>query len=59
MTPEPERLLASGRDGDSFEFRPGLVVRRTRDGRNIEHEARIMEHVGGLGFPVPQIDEVR
>ncbi|MEX0665482.1 MAG: phosphotransferase [Acidimicrobiia bacterium] len=58
MPSEPLPLLASGRDGDVFEFGPGLVLRRPRDGRNIEHEARIMEHVGALGFPVPKIREV-
>lgn len=59
MPPDPLPLLASGRDGDIFEFGPGRVLRRPRDGRNIEHEARIMEYVGGLGFPVPTIHEVR
>jgi len=59
MASEPERLLASGRDGDIFECGPGRVLRRTRDGRSIEHEARIMEYVGGLGLPVPAIHEVR
>lgn len=56
---EPGALLASGRDGDIFEFGPGLVLRRTRDGRSIEHEARIIEHVRGLGLSVPAIHEVR
>jgi aminoglycoside phosphotransferase (APT) family kinase protein len=59
MSSEPLPLLASGRDGDVYEFGPGLVLRRTRDGRNIEREARIMEHLGALGFPVPKIHEVR
>ena len=55
----PGKLLASGRDGDIFEYGPGLVLRRTRDGRSIEHEARIMAYVAGFGFPVPAIHEVR
>lgn len=55
----PGKLLASGRDGDIFEHGPGLVLRRTRDGRSIEHEARIMAYVAGFGFPVPAIHEVR
>jgi tRNA A-37 threonylcarbamoyl transferase component Bud32 len=59
VTSEPMPLLASGRDGDVFEFGPGLVLRRPRDGRNIEHEARIIEHVRGLGFPAPKIHDVR
>ena len=31
---EPGRLIASGRDGDIFEFGPGLVLRRTQGGRS-------------------------
>ena len=41
---EPGRLLASGRDGDIFEFGPGLVLRRTKDGRVIEREARTIAY---------------
>ena len=52
-------LLASGRDADVFAFAPGLVLRRARSGRSIAHEARIMEYVGGQGYPVPRIEEVR
>jgi tRNA A-37 threonylcarbamoyl transferase component Bud32 len=62
MTPagdEPRKLLASGRDGDIFEYGPDLVLRRARNGRSIEHEARIMEHVRASGMPVPAIHEVR
>jgi aminoglycoside phosphotransferase (APT) family kinase protein len=53
------KMLASGRDGDIFEYGPGLVLRRTRDGRSIEHEARIMRYVRDLGLAVPAIHEVR
>jgi aminoglycoside phosphotransferase (APT) family kinase protein len=53
------KLLSSGRDGDIFELSPDLVLRRTRDGRSIAHEARIMRYVEEQGFPVPHIDEVR
>jgi aminoglycoside phosphotransferase (APT) family kinase protein len=53
------KILASGRDGDIFEFAPGLVLRKTRDGRSIAHEARIMRYVAEQGFPVPHIEEVR
>jgi aminoglycoside phosphotransferase (APT) family kinase protein len=52
-------LLASGRDGDIYEYGPGRVLRKTRDGRSIAHEARIMEYVAERGYPVPRIDEVR
>ncbi|HET9727842.1 MAG TPA: phosphotransferase [Acidimicrobiia bacterium] len=56
---KPGRLLASGRDGDIFEYGPNLVLRKTRDGRSIAHEARIMEYVAEHGYPVPAIEEVR
>jgi aminoglycoside phosphotransferase (APT) family kinase protein len=53
------KLLASGRDGDIYEYAPGLVLRKTRDGRSIEHEARIIEYVAQHNYPVPAIHEVR
>lgn len=53
------KLLASGRDGDIFEFAPGLVLRKPRDGRSIAHEARTMQYVAEHGYPVPRIEEVR
>jgi aminoglycoside phosphotransferase (APT) family kinase protein len=53
------KILASGRDGDIFEFAPGLVLRKTRDGRSIAHEARTMRYVAEHGYPVPHIEEVR
>ena len=53
------KILASGRDGDIFEYAPGLVLRRTRDGRSIAHEARIMRYVEEQGYPVPHVEEVR
>ena len=56
---EPGELLASGRDGDIFEFGPGLVLRRTRDGRSVEREARTLEYVAAHGYPVPRVEEVR
>ncbi len=59
MRDEPGRLLASGRDGDIYEHGPGLVLRRARDGRSIEGEARIIEYVRGQGVPVPAVHEVR
>ncbi len=52
-------LLASGRDGDIYAIAPGLVLRKTRDGRSIAHEARIMRYVAEHGYPVPRIEEVR
>jgi len=56
---EPGRLLASGRDGDIFEFGPGLVLRRAKTGRVIEREAQTMAYVQAHGYPCPAIHEVR
>jgi aminoglycoside phosphotransferase (APT) family kinase protein len=53
------KLLASGRDGDIYEYAPGLVLRKARDGRSITHEAQIIEYVAQHGYPVPTIHEVR
>jgi len=51
-------LIASGRDGDIFEFGDGLVLRKARDGRSIEHEARIMRYAADHGYPVPAVHDV-
>ena len=59
MATEPGPLLASGRDGDIFEFGPGLVLRRAKSGRVIEGEARTIAYAGEHGYPVPKIHEVR
>jgi tRNA A-37 threonylcarbamoyl transferase component Bud32 len=59
MTNEPGPLLASGRDGDIYEFGPGRVLRRARDGRVIEREARSIAYAREHGFPAPEIYEVR
>ncbi len=56
---EPGPLLASGRDGNIYEFGPGLVLRKTNDGRSLADEARIMEYVAQQGYPVPAIHELR
>jgi aminoglycoside phosphotransferase (APT) family kinase protein len=55
---EPGRLLASGRDSDIFEYDSGLVLRRSRDGRSMADEARIMEYLARHGYPVPAIAEI-
>jgi len=49
--------IAEGRDGEIFEHGPGLVLRRMRDGRSLEHEARVMTYVRELGFPVPTVHD--
>ena len=58
MTREVGPLLASGRDGDIFEYGPGLVLRRTRDGRSLENEARVMSFAAECGYPVPAVEDV-
>ena len=55
---ETGRLLASGRDSDIFEHAPGLVLRRARNARSMETEARVMQYVHAHGFPVPEVDRV-
>jgi len=59
MTTEPGPLLASGRDGDIFEFGPGRVLRRAKSGRVIEGEARTITYAREHGYPAPEIFEVR
>jgi aminoglycoside phosphotransferase (APT) family kinase protein len=59
VTGEVETLIASGRDGDIFALGPSLVLRKTRDGRSIEDEARVMEYAADHGYPVPAIEGIR
>lgn len=54
----PGPLLASGREADIFEYGPNLVLRRSREGRNIEAEARTMAYLHEQGYPVPAVAEV-
>jgi aminoglycoside phosphotransferase (APT) family kinase protein len=54
----PGPLLAAGRDADIFEYGSGLVLRRSRDGRSIAHEARVMTYLHEQGYPVPAVEEV-
>ncbi len=55
---QPVRKLASGRDADIFEYGPNLVLRRSRKGRSVALEARVMEYLHGSGYPVPAIHAV-
>jgi aminoglycoside phosphotransferase (APT) family kinase protein len=57
-SPAAARLLASGRDCDIFEYAPGLVLRRSRRGRRLDREARVMEYARQHGYPVPAVDRV-
>lgn len=52
------RLIASGRDCDIFDAGPGLVRRRSRNGRSQAAEARLMEYVRAHGIPVPAVEHV-
>jgi aminoglycoside phosphotransferase (APT) family kinase protein len=54
----PGALLASGRDCDIFEYEAGSVLRRSRRGHSLAHEARTMEYLRGRGYPVPAVEEV-
>lgn len=55
---EPGPLIASGRDSDIFEYGEGLVLRRSRGGRSMAIEARVMEFVRERGFPAPKVHEL-
>lgn len=52
-------LLASGRDGDIYALGPGLVLRKTRDGRSLAFEARVMQYAADHGYLVPKVHELR
>jgi aminoglycoside phosphotransferase (APT) family kinase protein len=54
----PGALLASGRDSDIYEYGPGLVLRRSREGHAMNEEARIMDFVRSQGYPVPAVHEI-
>jgi aminoglycoside phosphotransferase (APT) family kinase protein len=58
MTAPTGPLLASGRDADIFAYGDGLVLRRSRQGRSMEAEARVMEYARGHGYPVPAVDHL-
>ena len=57
-SPAAARLLASGRDCDIFDYAPGLVLRRSRHGRRLDREARVMEYARQHGYPVPAVEHV-
>ncbi|SDF92733.1 Phosphotransferase enzyme family protein [Lentzea fradiae] len=50
--------LASGQDSDVFIRSDGLLVKRTRTGRDMRSEARMMTYLSGCGIPVPRVHEV-
>ncbi len=49
------KLLASGREADVFDIGDGRVLRRNRDGRDVEREAEVMIRLAAQGFPVPAV----
>jgi hypothetical protein len=55
---EPGPRLASGRDSDIFEYGPGLILRRSRNGRSLAVEARTREYARAHGYPVPAIADI-
>ncbi|MEU9836767.1 phosphotransferase [Streptosporangium sp. NPDC048047] len=48
-------LIAAGRECEILEAGPGRVVRRSRDGRDLEREAAAMRHARRHGFPAPEV----
>jgi aminoglycoside phosphotransferase (APT) family kinase protein len=55
---EPGPLIASGRDADIYAYGEGLVLRRSREGRSMETEARVMAYARDHGYPVPAVDHL-
>jgi aminoglycoside phosphotransferase (APT) family kinase protein len=47
--------FASGREADVFLLDNGRVLRRYRTGADTAHEAEIMAHAAGHGYPVPAV----
>ena len=54
----PGPLMASGRDADIYAYGDGLVLRRSRQGRSMETEAKVMDYVRSHGYPVPAVDHL-
>src|SRR6266403_2082584 len=53
---EPRRVLAAGRDSGILDYGAGLVLRRSRNGRSLEMEARVMRHLIDRGYPAPRVE---
>ncbi|WP_394615618.1 phosphotransferase [Lentzea sp. JNUCC 0626] len=49
--------LASGQESDVFIRSDGLLVKRTRTGRDLRREAEMMMYLSGHGIPVPRVHE--
>ncbi|TWP43786.1 phosphotransferase [Lentzea tibetensis] len=50
--------LASGRESDVYLRPDGLLVKRTRTGRDLRAEAALMQYLAGHGMPVPRVHDV-
>jgi aminoglycoside phosphotransferase (APT) family kinase protein len=51
-------LVAAGRDSEIFEYGRGLVLRRSRNRRSMEREAKVMGYAAQAGYPVPRVEEI-
>jgi aminoglycoside phosphotransferase (APT) family kinase protein len=51
----PGRLIGTGRAADVYELDGDRVLRRYRVRASVEHEARLMEYLYSVGFPVPEV----
>ncbi len=49
--------FASGQDSDVFIRSDGLLVKRTRTGRDLRREAEMMLYLSGHGIPVPRVHD--
>ncbi|MFD7654387.1 phosphotransferase [Actinosynnema sp. NPDC059797] len=60
MTPRDEahRLLASGQEADVYLRPDGLLVKRSRAGRDPRPEAELMRYLRRHGIPVPRVADV-
>ncbi|HXQ44962.1 MAG TPA: phosphotransferase [Acidimicrobiales bacterium] len=54
----PGALIASGRDADVFAYGDRLVLRRSRQGRSMVAEAKVMEYARAQGYPTPAVDHL-
>jgi aminoglycoside phosphotransferase (APT) family kinase protein len=48
-------LIASGRDADVWALDAERVLRRYRNGRDMDREASVMRHAAAHGYPVPWV----
>ena len=51
-------LIGRGREADVFAVDERRVLRRTRDGRDVEPEARLLRYLAEHGYPVPEVYDV-